>query len=178
MGRSSYIEPRYKRKTDIHAYHAYVSCGGWRGRVRYKVCKFSQFLNFESSLPNIQENIWRARIDALVMPRLRWNHGGGEPSWLAAIFSRIWLRMPTSSSSTLWLMPIEISMNLHRYVHARHLPSANIKFAYIGFVSRQIFYRWCMTIFPQAFFLNSTHRSFKKGILPEKFPSLEYKVLH
>lgn len=33
--------------------------------------------------------------------------------------------MPTRSSSTLWLMPTEISMNLARYVHARHLPSEN-----------------------------------------------------
>lgn len=31
--------------------------------------------------------------------------------------------MPTRSSSTLWLIPTEISMNLERVVHARHFPS-------------------------------------------------------
>lgn len=41
-----------------------------------------------------------------------------------SFFRRICVRMPASSSSTLWLIPTETSTNLARYVHAKHRLSA------------------------------------------------------
>lgn len=91
----------------------------------YRTCRFSQFLNLESSFPNNHVNICRAFILARTTPRLLYQCA--EPSLsercACTSLSRIWFRIPTSSSSTLWLIPTEISMNLARYVHARHLPS-------------------------------------------------------
>lgn len=43
---------------------------------------------------------------------------------LCSFFSRICVRQPANSSSTLWFMPTDTSMNFTRYVHAKHLPSA------------------------------------------------------
>lgn len=42
-------------------------------------------------------------------------------------FKRICVKMPTRSSSTLWLMPTEVSMNLQSYDVAILLPSAKRK---------------------------------------------------
>lgn len=99
----------------------------------HSTSKFSQFLNFESSLPKIQENICLAFILARTTPRDLYQWAGDDslpPSAeYCCLFSRICLRIPTSSSLTLWLMPTEISMNLALYVQARHLPSVKRKYA-------------------------------------------------
>lgn len=88
----------------------------------YRTCKFSQFLNFESSLPKIHVNIWRAFILARTIPRFLYQCVLVSLSPCSR-FNRIWLRIPTRSSSTLWLIPTDISINFARYVQARHFPS-------------------------------------------------------
>lgn len=46
-------------------------------------------------------------------------------SAFCSFLSRICVNVPASNSSTLWLMPTETSMNLARYVQAKHFPSAD-----------------------------------------------------
>jgi len=47
---------------------------------------------------------------------------------VCSIFSRIWCSSPTSNSSTLWLIPTEISENFARYDTAIQRPSVNLSF--------------------------------------------------
>lgn len=102
----------------------------------HSVCRFSQFLNFESSSPKIHVNICLAFMLARITPRLLYQWWVWLPlpplpppypssCSTCFFFSRIWVSMPTSSSSTLWLMPTDISMYFTRNVQAKHLPSAN-----------------------------------------------------
>lgn len=95
----------------------------------HRTFKFSQFLNFESSLPNIHVNICLAFILARTTPRDLYQCAGEDslpPSAeYCCRFRRIWFRIPTSNSSTLWLIPTDTSMNFALYVHARHLPSVD-----------------------------------------------------
>lgn len=94
----------------------------------YRTCRFSQFLNFVSSLPNSQVKTWRAFMLALTTPLLLYQCELDSLSrWAFANFNLIWLRIPTRSSSTLWLIPTEISINFARYVQAIHLPSETRK---------------------------------------------------
>ena len=92
--------------------------------------KFSQLASWSSSLPNSHVNICLAFMLALTRPLFRIQEleepcplapssvdGSTSPSaisFCSSSFNRIWVRIPTSSSSTLWFITTDISMNLAR----------------------------------------------------------------
>ena len=121
-----------------------------RPRVRsclflfYSTCRFSQLLDLLSRAQTLPRRFRTLRLALVRLPRYFFGElfSEQEPrgerlrlrrerrlkrSRLRSGFSsfrRIWVSRPTRSSSTLWFMPTDVSMNLQSYDIAIILPSA------------------------------------------------------
>lgn len=122
-----------------------VCLGGWVCLVwwglSYSTCKFSQFLNLESSFPKSHVNICLALRLALTTPLDLYQWGWvelGSSSSAFVSFNLIWFRIPTSSSSILWLIPTETSMYFALNVHAKHFPSETRRNRKLFFVTTMV----------------------------------------
>lgn len=109
----------------------------------YKTCKFSHDFDFEfmdqtllrifrtRRLADVLEPRYKRGAQLLKGDRLRffalyWSLGILGSGGLSN-FRRICVKMPTNSSSTLWLIPTEVSINLQSYDVAIFVPSENRK---------------------------------------------------
>lgn len=108
-----------------------------KGEMVYKTCRFSQLLLLESlcqtrlSKPLTLRDVvvlepLQGLLPCLKLPPVfrPWCRRLAARGSGCSCFSRICVKMPTNSSSTLWLIATEVSIYLQSQEVAMHLPSA------------------------------------------------------